>query len=283
MKNRFDDEVLAVNQLMNDKHTLLEGYVTEHLFYLQFLSESNTPYSNGWWMTSLNGIRLFFIVKEQLTDFERELIAEIPLPHQCWQVYLTGNEFCFARNNEILTQEQFINRFNLREIRKPMVATEYTRNRTRQENAVDFFKKNKIVKKIATERFFANNFLTVYFNSMINIDFFTKSNGELNVIEVKYKYESYDGYFGINTGQMEMFRFFMSLDFNVYHFILYNHTKDKDISIFGFLELPDEKNWYQARINDTKAHGIGLAPEMTSVSGGFSQTYYKIPLKKNRK
>ena len=160
-----------------------------------------------------------------------------------------------------------------------MVAEGYTRNTTRQQKAIAFFKKTGILKKIAVERLFANNFLTVYFNRMINIDFLTKSGDKLNIVEVKFKYESHDGYIGINTGQMEMFRFFMSLDFNIYHYILYNHTKDKNISIFGFLELPEVKNWHYTKINDATIDGVGIAPPDTSVSGGFSQPYYKIPFK----
>ncbi len=278
MSNMFDNEQIAIQQLLNDKHTLLEGYVTEQLFYNQFLSNNSVPFSSGWWMVIHNDVRLFFIVREQISDFERELIAKIPLPHQCWQVYFEDNEFRFV-NKEALTQAQFINKFELKKIREPMIATEETRNVTRQENAIDFFKKYRIVKKIATERFFANNFLSVYFRGMINIDFFTKANGKLNLVEVKYKYESRDGCFGINTGQMEMFKYFMSLGFNIYHFILYNHTKDMNISIFGYLDLPGEKSWFNARINDAKSHGTGVAPEMTSVSGSFSQPYIKIPIK----
>lgn len=76
-----------------------------------------------------------------------------------------------------------------------------------------------------------------------------------------------------------MFKFLMSLGFDIYHFILYNHTKDLNISIFGYLELSYDKDWYYASINDTTTHGIGVAPEITSVSGGFSQPYYKIPFK----
>lgn len=282
MNNIFNDEARAIEQLLNDKHTLLEGYVTERLFYNQFLVRGNTPFSGGWWMTTTKERRLFFIVSEHLTELEYEIIKKIPEPHQCWQVYLKDDEYVFIRGNKILTQQQFIEAFKLKRLRQSMVATEDTRTKDRQIKSIDFFKKNGIIKKIATERKFANNFLTVYFSSMINIDFFTKKNNQINIIEVKYKYESKDGYFGINKGQMEMFSFFISIGFKIYHFILYNHTKDMDISIFGYLNLPDDKNWYHARIKYTTIQGIGIAPEMTSVSGGFKQAYYKLPFNKIR-
>lgn len=276
MDNIFDKEACAIQQLLNDKHTLLEGYVTEQLFYNQFLKNNTIPFSGGWWMTNHKGIRLFFIVKEFLSDFEHEIISKIPYPHQCWQVYLKDEEFIFIKENKVLTQQEFREKYKLTTIREAMIASQDTRNKDRQNKSILFFKQNSTTKKIAVERKFANNFLTVHFYSMINVDFFTKKNNQFNIIEVKYKYESKDGYFGINTGQMEMFKFFMGIGFNIYHFILYNYTKDMNISIFGFLDLKGVKNWYHARINDSTIHGIGVAPKMTSVSGGFKQSYYKL-------
>lgn len=116
---------------------------------------------------------------------------------------------------------------------------------------------------------------------MINIDMFTKKNEQINVIEIKYKYESRDGYFGVNTGQMKMFEFFMRLNFNVHHFVLYNFTRDMNLSIFGFLRLnsepPNEKEWYFKKLNVEEVYNESIAPEMTSVSGKFRQSYFKIP------
>jgi len=126
----------------------------------------------------------------------------IPSPHQCWQVYLKRDKYIFLRESKILTQEEFIDTFKLKRLWAPMVAAKYARNKERQIKSIEFFKKNGIIKKIAIERRFANNFLTVYFNRMINIDFLTKKNNQFIIIEVKYKYESRDGYFGINKGQM---------------------------------------------------------------------------------
>lgn len=43
MSNIFDDDKNAIKQLLNDKHTLLEGYITEQLFYNQFLKTAPHP------------------------------------------------------------------------------------------------------------------------------------------------------------------------------------------------------------------------------------------------
>lgn len=121
MDNIFNDRAIAIQQLLNDKHTLLEGYVTEQLFYRQFLKNNSIPFSSGWWMTNYNEIRLFFIVKECLSDFDQEIIKKIPSPHQCWQVYLNGEEFVFIKDSIHLMQREFINKFKLTSLREGMV------------------------------------------------------------------------------------------------------------------------------------------------------------------
>ena len=289
MKNIFDDDKNAVKQLLKDKHTLLEGYITEHLFYNQFLKNNTIPSTDGWWTTEYKNNKLFFIVKEELCPLDEEIINLISPQHECWHVYLQQDKFIFKNNNIKLFEEDFVSKYELFKIRNPMTASKETRNFNRQKQSINFFRENKILGKIAIERKFANNFLTVYFRGMINIDMFTKKNEQINVIEIKYKYESKDGYFGVNTGQMKMFEFFMRLNFNVHHFVLYNFTRDMTLSIFGFLRLnsepPNIKEWYFKKLNVEEVYNEGIAPEMTSVSGNFRQTYFKIPkreMKKNR-
>lgn len=289
MKNIFDDDKNAVKQLLKDKHTLLEGYITEHLFYNQFLKNNTIPSTDGWWTTEYKNNKLFFIVKEELCPLDEEIINLISPQHECWHVYLQQDKFIFKNNNIKLFEEDFVSKYELFKIRNPMTASKETRNFNRQKQSINFFRENKILRKIAIERKFANNFLTVYFRGMINIDMFTKKNEQINVIEIKYKYESKDGYFGVNTGQMKMFEFFMRLNFNVHHFVLYNFTRDMTLSIFGFLRLnsepPNIKEWYFKKLNVEEVYNEGIAPEMTSVSGNFRQTYFKIPkreMKKNR-
>lgn len=277
LNNIFDNEKVAIKQLMNDKYALLEGYVTEQLFFNQFLKNNSVPHSDSWWVTSHENNMLLFVVKEHLNPLDIEIMSKFKHPNQCWQVYLKGEEFVFTNGEKIVDEQSFVTELKLSKIRNPLIASDNTRDVKRQNRAIQFFKENNIIKEIAVERRFANNFLTVYFKTMINVDFFTKKNNQYNVIEVKYKYESKDGYFGINTGQMHMFNSFIELGFSVYHFILYNYTKNKNLSIFGFLDLPSQnKNWHYIKINDEITSGVGIAPEMTSVSGRFKQSYYKI-------
>ena len=69
-----------------------------------------------------------------------------------------------------------------------------------------FFYNHSLLIKVATERNFADDILTVYFNSIVNIDFFAlKPSGRICVLEVKFKFASRAGTFGINVGQFGLF------------------------------------------------------------------------------
>jgi hypothetical protein len=270
----FNKRANAIYQLQKDKHTLLEGYITEDLFKKQFLFFDDIMYTHGWWMGLIGNMKVFFIVKDQLNDLDYELTQVIPDP--CWQVILKERTLYFIRNNEIFSEYDFLSMLNLICLRDKMTASNDTRDIIRQQRCIDYFVRNNMETEIAMERYFVNNFLSVYFNGMVNVDYFTKNKkGLINVIEIKFKYESKDGCFGINTGQMNMFDYFKKLGFKINHFILYNHTKDMNLSILNFLNLPDQKKWLYTSL-DTDNKNVGIAPERTSISGGFKQSYYKI-------
>ena len=58
----------ARKQILRDKHTLLEGYVTEYLYKTQFLESRPQNYTCGWWSAEVGGQRFFFVVKEKLSE-----------------------------------------------------------------------------------------------------------------------------------------------------------------------------------------------------------------------
>lgn len=277
MENIFDDKKKAIEQLKRDKHTLLEGYVTEFIFEKQFLLKNQSQYTKGWWMATYKDVKIFFIVKSDLNSLDEEIINILEENNECWKVDLKEEELVFSNKTEILSKEEFVKKHKLLKIRDNMTASLNTRNKDRQSKSISFFEKNNLLKKIAVERYFANNFLTLYFNGMVNIDCFSKDkNDQLNVIEIKFKYETRDKCFGINTGQMNMFNYLSKYNFKVNHFILYNSTKDKDITIFGFLALKIKKYWLLASVEKLDTQGKSIAPEYTSVSGNFKQEYFKL-------
>jgi len=279
MNNRFDNLECIHKQLMNDKNNLLEGYITEHLFETQFLNEKHT---DGWWVAFYNNTKIFFILKNDLNILDREIIDKVSQRYDCWQVYLINSTFVFAEPSSsglVYTEPQFNEKYDLHQIRRPMVANSDLRDEQRQKRAIDFL--GDKIEKIVVSRYFANNFLTCFFNAITNIDFFVKTGSRINVMEVKYKFESKNGSFGLSMSERSVFKDLAELDFQIYYFILYNHKREKD-GILAFIKHEDKK-WICRNITQIERFRIAksYAPCKTSIDGNTLHQYIEISYNKN--
>lgn len=277
----FENSESAKRQILRDKHTLLEGYITEYLYENQFLQTENSKYisayTHGWWSAETDIQRFFFVVTPALNDVDREVAAVLSKHHEVWRAYPTRDSWYFYNNDCRLSLPEFLQRFNLSKIRSDSTAAMATRNELRQKRCLHFFETHGLLTKIAIERNFADDILTSYFNSIVNIDFFArKSSGKLSAIEVKYKFESRQQSFGINVGQFRMFELLTRAGMDIQHWILYNSTHDKELSVFGFLSLPGKKWWRYGAIHTDTTGIIKTAPAETSVQGNKRQGYYEF-------
>lgn len=263
-------------QILRDKHTLLEGYVTEYLFEHQFLIEKEKSYTNGWWSALRGKKRFFFLVKEKMNDLDQKVFDLLNSRYSCWRAYPEKEKWFLSDGRNKMSEKEFLTRYNLQAVHNQLSATSEIRDTNRQNQCIEFFENHQIMTKIAVERNFADDFLTVYFNSPVNMDYITRNvNGDLCVMEIKFKYENKAGYFGINAGQTMMFEELEKLGFEIHHMILYNHTKDKDLSIFGFLNMKTlKKYWLYSRLTDFADRKKSTAPAETSVDGTKRQAYY---------
>lgn len=272
----------AIAQLKHDKHTLLEGYVTEYLFNKQFLVSMGDKYSHGWWSGTLSEKRFFFVIKDKLTTLDMEILSLLNTKYDCWQVDYSSEKWAFIKNGESLQLDEFISRYNLTRQQMAVEATVDTTNIDRQEKCISFFGKCGTLTEIAVERNFADNILSVYFKGTLNIDFFTKNrDGKICIIEVKFKSESYDGVFGINVGEVAMFKELREFGFLVVLTILYKNRLNKDMSIFDYLENNEiDHSWYIKDFIEDDLDTPGVAPAKTSVDGKKMQGFYKLNMNK---
>ena len=189
---------------------------------------------------------------------------------------LENKEWEFISESERLSEAEFINQKQLRIERPPLNVSGYLRDVKRQEACIEYFTKRGIAVEVATERLFANRFLTVYFQIMTNIDGFIKrSDGQIVVTEIKFKYESKDDCFGFNIGQANLLNFMKAHGFFVKPYILYNTAKSTKISILDFLKMPGKKYWLTIE-GPLELEKIAIAPNHTSLSGRKTQKYYKV-------
>ena len=267
----------ARKQILRDKHTLLEGYVVESLFERQFLSRNDDAYTKDWWVTFCNGKRLFFIVKKELNDVDKKMRDLLSEDAEVWQIFDENGRWRFCNGGDFVEEQEFVNSHNLRRKNSGLTASYDTRNDARQQKCLRFFEANGILLPVAHIRHFADDFMTEYFGGGVNMDFITLKNGVLHVIEVKFKYENRAGAFGINIGQYQLFEYLPQKGVVVDHFILYNSSKSKELSIFGFLESGYKKEWIWAVVlNDKKQVRLSVAPRETSVNGMREQAFVSI-------
>lgn len=275
----FENISDAEKQILRDKHSLLEGYVAEYYFKQQFLYNHDN-FTNGWWSAVRGKQRFFFLVKNKINKVDYMVLNIIRPFHECWIVYPKGSIWVFTNGSTEYDESEFLDLNSLTPVRQGFVAADSVKNVTRQKRCIDFFKEKDIIRGIAMERNFADDFLSIYFDNMLNIDYITvNSAGRLCVIEVKYKYETRTGHFGINAGQVQLFNILESIGFEIHHMILYNHTKDKNLSIFSFLELDDDKYWLYGRLHDFSSRVIKSAPKETSFSGRNVQQYCQLDMR----
>ncbi len=272
----FEQPEKAKAQILRDKHTLLEGYVTEYLFEQQFLIEKEKSYTNGWWSALRGKKRFFFLVKEEMNDLDEKVFRLLNSRYSCWRAYPEKEEWIFSNGRDEISEKEFLTRHHFKAVNKHLSATDEIRDSQRQNRCIKFFENHNMMTKIAVERNFADDFLTVYFNNSVNMDYITtNADGHLCVMEIKFKYENKAGYFGINAGQVQMFEKLEELGFEIHHMILYNQTKNKDLSIFGFLNKKSlKKYWLYSKLTDFSNREKDTAPKATSVDGKKRQAYY---------
>ena len=277
------DNTTAIAQLRKDKHTLLEGYVTEYLFEQQFLIPKRTCYTHGWWTGTLYGKRFFFAIKHSLTELDKEIQSRLAQMYECWAVELDNGNWFFRKDGNALSLPQFIRAYNLVQRQQVIRATRDTSDANRQDECISFFSQRGNLIRIAEERNFVDDILSVYFQGILNVDFFTKSSqGKLCVLEIKFKNESREGCFGINVGEVSLFDELRQLGFQVFQAVLYKKrlpgtSSNTEISVFSYLKRPEsDKTWYMIPFNKSLLEAPSIAPSYTSVDGRKAQSYYRL-------
>ncbi|QUH21795.1 hypothetical protein [Alkaliphilus sp. B6464] len=287
--------------LSRDKHAILEGVCTEHLFQNDVLPRKkwNNKISLGWWTTRQNNDYIFFKVSSEYVTQNDISIFRHFIKNNMKCIYVkfenTGtykflevnsNIYLIEKNNYIeqfLSFNEFIIKYNLKEIRQPLLAANDVRDTARQEKAIDFFDKNGLLEDTAIQRHFANFFLTVYYGYAVwNIDGLLVDNDKVLAYEIKFKYPTKSNTFGLNIGVAKLFEWLHNKDIKIYHAILLNPTNSEKVSVLDVLSnksLYRETNWICYRINPTNLfNSSGIAPSKTQIEGRTDQKVVYIPV-----
>lgn len=302
----FQNKDTMIELLKRDKHRVLEGACTEHLYVDEVLKplELDNNYTTNWWaayptksyqhppiifklsyhpLTNTDIQAMELLIQKGMTVYYVYLNRDKELKFVDANIYMKeikNKNFSYIAE----TMEEFLSNHSLKVKGKPLFASKSERIESKQNKAISFLRSERQLEETTLQRYFANHFLMVYMYYTMNIDGFIVKSKKIFGYEVKFKYSTINKEtkihrYGINTGLRRLFYWLKSKNIPMYHFILNNGTRDKNITaIDGLLDpkLKTHFTWCYCQINHNLFIEEEFAPEETSIDGKKRQKVYYI-------
>jgi hypothetical protein len=276
--------------LRRDKHTRIEGICTEALFVRELLSESFPHFSTGWWfLRKDNQFRVMKILPaaETLSNLDFDLLAFFSVKANIPTFILSFDEQAknfYSLKFEFTSKEDLEKNGSIRkkllEPRQPSAPLPKPAERQPQrlEQAVNLLESLGLLKRAAVERLFANCWLAS--GTYWDIDAFALHEGQFLAFEVKQKYPTASGTFGLNKGLSRLFEFLSAAGIKVIHLILTKPISDYRTSAIDLYTQEKYKNlslWIATIFNkDMLSSSLASAPARTSIYGAQKLDFYHI-------
>lgn len=270
-------------ELSIDKHTVLEGYITEYLYKKQFLANNPNAYTTGWWFVSGNEGKsqtMMFVLKNNPSALDKSIADILRSDYEIRQLKMYLNNSRQATNthkesNDINIFFKSRGIYEKQQHGSPAKGIDTKRQAICIKKLMDL---NLLEETYCSRRI--AHLLSKYFYTVINFDFFCRAtNGTIYNVEVKFKDDFPYGnkrYFGLNIGESKLFSKLNELGIPTLNVILYKNPYYHDDSIFQFLDRDIDHSWYRSIFNPAFLEGVANANAKTSLEGKRRQTYYRI-------
>ena len=273
--------------LKQDKHTRIEGLCSEAAFMEDVVQGNLSPVTGDFWFTKThNSYEVTRVVTDptiNLTELDYRILDGFVSKVNVSIVWFNEQSREFIRVPHVKLM-----RYNdIKKVGTVMPPKEQTempnaseRDERRLNQACDYLTTKGLLKQSAIKRLFANCWLS---GPVWDIDAFTTMpTGQIIALEVKQKYPTAKGTFGINDGQKMLFQFLLSLGMPVFHIVLQKPVNDINISAVDFLTKPEYTNqtvWLFTRfLTEKLKQAIQKAPSKTSIYGNSELSYSHIPV-----
>lgn len=279
--------------LFRDKHTRIEGLCTEHLFREEIINGVFEKSTSGFWFSLKNNnfnVTKFLVNVADITDLDYQVLNYF-LEHKVttWVVFFDKSEkdfYYLKYTNENKNNLDFsIKSPYPKNPKKAFIPKSSERNEDRLLQACELLNNYNSLFSSAIERTFANCWLGN--GSFWDVDCFTFYKDQLIAFEVKQKYPTAKGTFGLNTGLVKLFTFLTSIGVKVIHIILTKPINDDKIPAIDFYtkdEYIDKSFWIATDFSvEILSDNTSTAPSKTSIFGNNSIEYYHIQLTKFHK
>ena len=284
----FNKEEDLIHILSRDKHTRIEGLFTEYFFHNEIIKDNFSDVSSGWWFSLKKG--QYYISKiltsfDTLIDFDVELFNFfVEKNHAVFLIVFEEHEkkfyYIHYKSEYSLDLTNVFNELKKEYPKNQITAcipNENERNAQRIDQAIDYLKKNDILKKCSIERLFANCWLANgYF---WDIDYIVKYNSKYIAFEVKQKFPTAANTWGLNVGLANLFSYLNSIDIEVVHVILVKPIKDDTIpaiDLYTKEEYKKDAKWIATEFDKIFLSNKSIAPAYTSIYGNSKLSYYNM-------
>ena len=285
----FNNPIHLRKVLARDKHTRIEGICTEAIFVDDLIKESFSKYSTGWWFprrkTGYHVVKIFSAI-DSITELDKEILAffctkEVPTYIVSFNDF--EKAFYYLRIDDKVL-DSFNNQWDKKKKEyprtnspPPLPASAY-RSQERLEKAFDILESLNLLKKSAIERVLANCFINA--KGLWDIDTFSMVDNQLIAFEVKQKYPTKKGTFGLNTGLAKLFHFLNDISVRVIHIILTKPSSIKSIPATDYYTQDKYKGksmWIGTDFSgEILSSSISSAPTETSIFSNQHLNYYHI-------
>lgn len=247
------------------------SYISERLFQKQFLEGRNINYTTGWWISKVKENLIYlFLVKEEISDLDKEIIEKVKSSFsEVFHVKYSKDCIIIQSidSHSTYTLQEFLEQYEHRELETKINHQDNTEIKQKYFN---YFIDNNMYEDVVNEVDVENEFLKKYFYST-NIDFLIKNDVGIFLLEVKYKYRTKNGNFGINKMQYEVCSIFQSNNIRAFNVVLENESK------VDILERVDNNDfeWVYSHIKE-ESTDLKDAPKETSYDQMKTQRYYEL-------
>ena len=284
----FSQRKSQTDILLRDKVTRVEGLCAEHVFrklliHPNFADEEVT---HEWWFyrheNGYGAIKLLFNRKLSMMDmrlFDRFKSAGV---HVTFLYFAQkSHDFWYTRPKHLQASE--LKKTWFRKLStQPISVSVKKDDPRRQEKCIAFLEKRDLLFQSAVQRYAVN--VLIKKKALWDIDAFVLHEDKLIAFEVKQKFPSHAGCFGINVGLVDLFTWLESLGIGVYHIIL---TKPIWQESFSAVEMLENKKYWphsmwlgcKPTLLQLQKQVQRLAPAKTSIHRQKPLSFYELDVR----
>lgn len=275
----FNDASKAKDYMIqNRKSDAISAYITESYFEEHYLN--NVTHTKGWYIDCNSESLTFYVVKQELSELDVKLANDLNVV--LWQVFYKDDGIRLRKfdEDESIDIQDFVKANNLapkmQHRRGNVLKDEFERREKYCKNLID----NQSIINVANTTYIEDAFLNKYF-MVSDIDFIINNKLGYLVFDVKFKYPSKNGSYGINIGPFSVYKRLEEYNklIRVYNVVLKNPNK---LDCIDYLEQEDGQIVEYSFIDTSLEYIAKSSPPKCAYFENGTQMYYEIPAKQYR-